>query len=366
MEKIRTNGEERFKKLGIVTIIVVYLLILVGGVVRSTGSGMGCPDWPKCFGSWIPPTDVSELPENYQEIYSQKRAVKNEKFTAYLDFFGFTHLAEEIRQDESILIEAEFNSEKTWTEYFNRLLGATTGMLIIATFIASLVYRKKDKSIPWLAFWSVILVIFQGWIGSIVVSTNLLPWMITVHMLLALLLVAMLIYLVFKAFPARKAAISAHSVKMLRLILFLCLGTLLVQIVVGTQVREAIDDIALAFDFVNRGNWIDELSFSFYFHRSFSLLIVALHIWLAYVLLKSGVQDRLVRNLLNSLLVVMVLAIIFGVIMAYFAIPPFAQPLHLLLSSLMFGIQFLLLLIVGNNRDRKKVDNIGEKELIAV
>lgn len=366
MEDSKIKGEERFKKLGIVTICVVYLLILVGGIVRSTGSGMGCPDWPKCFGSWIPPTHVSELPEDYQEIYSEKRAVKNDKFTAYLDFFGFSQLAEQIRQDDSILIEGEFNSKKTWTEYFNRLLGATTGMLIIATFIASLVYRKKDKSIPWWAFWSVILVIFQGWIGSIVVSTNLLPWMITVHMLLALLLVAMLIYLVFKASHVRKGSISVHSVSLLRLILILCLGTVLVQIVVGTQVREAIDEIALAFDFVNRENWIDELSFSFLFHRSFSILIVALHIWLAYVLFKSGIQDKLIRNLLNALLVVLVLTIVFGVIMAYLAIPPFAQPIHLLLSALMFGIQFLLLLIVGNSRDLKKVDNIGEKELIAV
>jgi cytochrome c oxidase assembly protein subunit 15 len=365
VEEFRTKGEERFKRLGIVTIIVVYLLILVGGIVRSTGSGMGCPDWPKCFGSWVPPTHISELPDNYQEIYSEKRAAKNEKFTAYLDFFGFTRLADEIRHDESILVEGEFNSKKTWTEYFNRLLGATTGMLIIATFIASLVYKKKDKSIPWLAFWSVVLVIFQGWIGSIVVSTNLLPWMITFHMLLALLLVALLIYLVFKASFVKKT-FNPANIGLLRLILILCLGTLLLQTIVGTQVREAIDEIAIAFDFANRDNWIDELSFGFYFHRSFSILIVALHIWLAYALSKSGIQDKLVRNLMNGLIAVLVLVIVFGIIMAYFAIPPFAQPLHLLLSSLMFGIQFLLLLMLNNNRNRKEVKNMGEKEIVAV
>lgn len=365
MEDYRIKGEERFKNLGIITIIVVYLLILVGGIVRSTGSGMGCPDWPKCFGSWIPPTNVSELPENYQEIYSNKRAVKNEKFTAYLDFFGFTRLAEEIKQDDSILVEGEFNSKKTWTEYFNRLLGATTGLLIIATFIASLVYRKKDKSIPWLAFWSVILVVFQGWIGSIVVSTNLLPWMITVHMLLALLLVALLIYLVFKASHVGKVIHSA-DVGLLRFILLLCLGTLLVQTIVGTQVREAIDEIAIEFDFINRESWIDELSFGFYFHRSFSILIVALHIWLGYVLWKSGIKDRQIQNLTKALMVVLGLVIVFGVIMAYFAIPPFAQPLHLLLSSLMFGLQFLLLLILSNKHEGNEVESIGVKEIETV
>src|SRR5690606_31500155 len=190
-----------FRRLTLSTLWAVYVLILVGGIVRATGSGMGCPDWPKCFGNWVPPTSIEELPSNYQEIYSGKRAAKNEKLSEYLDFFGFGETAEKLRKDEAILVEAEFNSTKTWIEYFNRLLGAIIGLLIIATFISSLVYIKKDRSIPLLAFASLILVIFQGWIGSIVVSTNLLPWMITIHMLLAFLLLGLLIYTVYKAYP---------------------------------------------------------------------------------------------------------------------------------------------------------------------
>ncbi|HLU88535.1 MAG TPA: COX15/CtaA family protein, partial [Cyclobacteriaceae bacterium] len=106
--------------------------------MRSTGSGMGCPDWPKCFGSFVPPTDVSQLPENYQDIYLAKRVEKNHRFVEMLDALGFEKKAREIENDKSILIEGEFNPVKTWIEYGNRLLGATIGLLIIGTFIYSL------------------------------------------------------------------------------------------------------------------------------------------------------------------------------------------------------------------------------------
>lgn len=116
-----------YRNLTLVTVIAVYLLILAGGIVRSTGSGMGCPDWPKCFGQWVPPTSADELPEDYQDFYAEYRHQKNIKFAKYLDFFGYSEIGRAILEDESIKEEAAFNASKTWTEYLNRLLGAIVG-----------------------------------------------------------------------------------------------------------------------------------------------------------------------------------------------------------------------------------------------
>ncbi len=320
---------------------------------------MGCPDWPKCFGSWVPPSDVSELPSNYKDVYATKRAAKNEKFAGYLQVLGFRELAEKIRTDESILVEADFNSTKTKIEYFNRLLGAITGIFIIGTFYRSFAYRKSNVKVTVLSFLSLVLVIFQGWIGSVVVSTNLLPWMITVHMLLAFLLLAMLIHVVYIAIPFSERP-PYEKTKWLNLILLLCLVTLLIQVVVGTQVREAIDEIAMAFSFSDRASWIDELGLEFYFHRSFSLLILGLHILLGYLMYKNLLQKDRSKSMYILLIVIacaVVLEIGTGVIMAYFAIPAFMQPLHLALSSVMFGALYLLLLTT--NAKGRKVNPFG-------
>lgn len=343
-----------FRKLSIVTLVAIYLLILVGGIVRSTGSGMGCPDWPKCFGSWVPPTAADQLPSDYKEIYAQKRMKKNERFAGYLQAFGFNRLAEEIVSEPGIAAEAEsadFNAVKTWTEYVNRLIGAMIGLLVIATFVASLIYWKQDKVIVYTSLAAVIAIGFQGWIGSVVVSTNLLPWMITVHMLMALVIVCMLTYLVVRseADENRFGTTNAGS-RTINVTLIILLLLTLIQIVLGTQVRESVNEVAETNQFQNRQLWIDQLGWVFYIHRSFSLIVLAGHAFLAYKLyqIRSGYRNVSAWGMV--LLAIIGLEIVSGVVMAYFSIPKFAQPIHLLLASVAFGVQFLLILNLNRRR----------------
>ena len=333
---------KRFRNIGVLTVLAVYFLILVGGIVRSTGSGMGCPDWPKCFGSWVPPTDVSELPDDYLDIYKEKRVEKNRKLAGYLDKMGFEQASKELFDQPSQYVETEFNVTKTWIEYLNRLVGVVIGVLIFLTVLYAIPFLKRDKTVFYLSLLSFVLVGFQGWLGSIVVSTNLLPVTITLHMALALVLVAMLQYAVIRSQASSIDFRFQFSSKLFTVISLVALATF-VQILIGTQVREEVDMVASEMNGSNRDLWVDQLGMSFYIHRSFSILLLALHLYMAYLIYK--LKDRRLNMMTNWMIVLLGLEITSGVIMAYFAIPAFLQPLHLTIATLLFGVQFLILIV---------------------
>ncbi|MEO1052579.1 MAG: COX15/CtaA family protein [Bacteroidota bacterium] len=342
MSQNQKNRANIFKRLSLITLCAVYVLILVGGIVRATGSGMGCPDWPKCFGQWVPPTDVSQLPADYKDVYAQKRNKKNERFAEYLTSLGFKSTAEDILQDESILIEASFNKFKTWTEYINRLVGALIGLLVFATFVSSTAYLKTSKKVFFLSLFTLFLVGFQGWIGSIVVSTNLLPWMVTIHMLIALAIVALLIYLFYVTSRNIEVKKQLDQHKMAMGILVVSMLVLIIQIALGTQVREAVDSIAASLSYANRESWISSLGLDFLIHRSLSILVLLLHVALTFVLMKAYEPDVFLVRLAKGLVAVILGTIISGVILSYFAVPAFAQPIHLFLGTVSFGLQFMV------------------------
>lgn len=337
-----------FYKLCLSTLIAVYFLILVGGLVRSTGSGMGCPDWPTCFGSWVPPTSVDQLPPDYKDVYSAYRHEKNVKFAKYLTFLGMDDTASHLLNDELIKEEADFNATKTWVEYVNRLVGVTIGLFIIALFWRSIRLRQSNPKIFLLSLLTLVAVIFQGWFGSIVVSTNLTTWTITVHMFIALAIVAILFYLLKLSQP-----VSEHSAIMgpsaLRWTLMGCMVVLLIQIFMGTKVREVIDQIAIAL--IPRNQWIEEAGAVFLVHRSFSWLVLALHLILLYLLRKTSGN----KTLPLALIILILGTLLTGTGMAYFSVPAFLQPLHLVLATITFGLQ--LHMYLNLNTDPKLVFN---------
>ncbi|MFP5080557.1 COX15/CtaA family protein [Pedobacter sp. JCM 36344] len=340
------KSEKRFLRLNLFTIVFTLLLILAGGIVRSTGSGMGCPDWPKCFDQYIPPTSVSQLPTNYKEKYVAERIAKNERFAKTLDRMGKLELADSIRNDQSILVPEIFNVAKTWTEYVNRLMGAVTGVLLVLLAVFAFVYRKSAKRIIVLSIINLVVVGFQAWLGSIVVSTNLVAWIVTVHMLLALVILAILIYTYNYAVElCQKRVVVIAKIWWLKLLVLSSIAASIMQIVLGTEVREAVDAVSKRLAFTQRSNWLEEIGKVFSYHRDMAILVLVLNIWV-YKEVKDKFSGKQALLIGNSIGVVLLIQIVTGIILSYFALPPYAQALHILFSTILFTLQYYLYLLV--------------------
>jgi cytochrome c oxidase assembly protein subunit 15 len=342
-----SKSESRFIRLNFITIVVTLLVILAGGIVRSTGSGMGCPDWPKCFDQYIPPTDVSQLPANYKEKYVTQRLAKNEKFAKYLESLGKVELANKIRHDKSITIPEEFNPAKTWTEYLNRLAGAVLGIFLLLTAGYSFIYGKTAKRILILSILNVFVVGYQGWLGSIVVSTNLTQWVVTVHMLLALVILGISIYTYNYAKQLhRQRSVIMYRIAWLKGFLAFTIVVSIIQIVLGTEVREHIDTIAKSLQFAARNTWIAKVGNAFSYHRDLAILVAICNFIVYKMVIDRFSGKALPLMAANYIIVVLIVQIASGFLLAYLALPPYAQAIHILFSTLLFSLQYYLYLLV--------------------
>ncbi len=338
-------AEKRFIRINKVTIFVLFLVITAGGIVRSTGSGMGCPDWPKCFNRIVPPTDVSQLPEGYEQHYVEGRIKKNERFAKMIEVFGYSHLADQIRHDESILEHEDFNAAKTWTEYINRLTGVLAGFCMLFTAIYSFTYWKKKKAI---AIWSVlnlIVVVIQAWLGSIVVSTNLTPWVITIHMLLALIIVCIAIQTLYWSITLRNSQLLKNKNTGFTWITLISLFILVIQVVFGTEVREVIDHLNQ--QQIQRSNWIESIGTPYHIHRILAYATLALIVFLYYKIRSTDLINTDQFKYAKISLVLVCIQMLTGIILARFNVPAVAQTVHLVVASLLVGTQYYLLLILN-------------------
>jgi cytochrome c oxidase assembly protein subunit 15 len=198
---------------------------------------------------------------------------------------------------------------------------------LIVQFFWSLAYRKTNSKIVWLSLALLLLTGFQGWLGSKVVETNLEVVKVTAHMLVALIIAALSITIVHLS-SFNKSFVDN---KRLKNICMMSIILLVIQIILGTQVREQVDNISAELQFKQRNIWISKLNYIFYIHRTFSIVVAVVCLYLFF-------QYRKYLTLQNStrLMLFCVLGnIILGIIMAYFNMPAFAQPLHLLLSAIL-------------------------------
>jgi heme a synthase len=345
------SSERRFLAVNQLSIISLFVLILAGGIVRSTGSGMGCPDWPKCFDRIIPPTSEKQLSPGYQEKFVKGRVKKNERFAKTLDVLGFGEMATQIREDKSILEPETFNAAKTWTEYINRLIGAITGLLLLACAAFSVTYLKSRKRIVALSFANLLLVIFQAWLGSIVVSTNLLAWVVTVHMLVALAILAISIYTFFQARILRERSLLANQhAGAIRILTIIAIGLTVLQVILGTDVREQIDAIAATMNGFDRAEWVGKVGYAYSLHRDLAIVVFLFNLVLLALIRRKYMGSTYHFRYMTYILLLIAVQIVTGITLSRLALPPVAQAAHILLATLVFGAQYYLLLLLKQNR----------------
>lgn len=315
-----------FQKIATAALVSVIFLIFVGAIVRVSGAGMGCPDWPKCWGRYIPPTRVEQVD------------------LSKLDFARFERAAARHGRDPATVtpehILENFNPVHTWTEFVNRLSSLPVGFFSMAALVLALLRERGRPSVPIAAFASVVLVGLNAWMGAEVVSSDLKPGVLTVHMALAMLTVLPMTYVAWRGCERPWGIAGGPKVAgQMRLWVGGLLLLTFFEGVLGTRIRELNTVMAKSHEGLGRSEWIAVLeeSWSYLIHRSFSWLILVAAVAAWWRARQVGPPGRTATGVVAVVVAQMVL----GLVMARVEIHPVVQVLHLGLSGILLSLGML-------------------------
>lgn len=305
-----------FRRFAFLTTLATYFLIFMGGLVRVSGAGMGCPDWPKCFGRWIPPLSLSQLPPDVNPH--------------------------------------TFNLTLAWIEYANRLCGMMVGILIVLTAVLALVHYRKVGRILYPTLLAAVLVAFEGWQGSVVVSSGLEPFVVTIHMALSLVIVSLLMYVMQESYHLEYAGGGEESVyprKVRVWVGLLWLGGILV-IVLGSQVREAMARIAETYPLYTSAQWLGMVGLLSDFHLILGVLLALFTLFVGFSLLRlSQRPSLLVKQSVWGLLILIVTQLVLGLIFVVRGTSPILELFHLWIAAIFIGLALVLFSAVKRGRE---------------
>jgi cytochrome c oxidase assembly protein subunit 15 len=308
----------KFLRLVLLATVAIYILMFTGGLVRVSGAGLGCPDWPTCFGRWLPPTDVSQLPPDIDP--------------------------------------SRFNFTLAWIEYGNRMLGAIVGLLILVTALFSIRAHRDSPAIRWTCIGALILVAYVGWQGGKVVESHLQPTMVSVHMIMGMITASLL---VFAASRALLAGFNiTHVTGELRkqrwwiwLLIILALG----QVTLGTQMRELLKAASENFPMTAPSDWFEKVGPLTHSHLGMGLVILVGTIQVIMrVMKKAGPNAKLVSTAGGTAIVLLITQVMIGLGFLFSGLPPVVQVFHMWVASLFVGS--LTVLLAVTTMPEKRVD----------
>lgn len=302
---------------------------------------MGCPDWPKCFGLLAPPTCECQLPPNYQDIFLNKRIAKVNKFAALLDKTGFHKQAQLLRADKRILQPELFNVNKAWIEYINRLFGVLSGLFSLA-FVTIGFFTPQSRKVRLAAGFGLLMLVLNAWLGSVVVATNLLPGIVSVHFMLSFLCIFGFMLAIHGSTPFQYHFSGTKHVK----VWWLLFGLLMAEVFMGALARENVESLLEANKLVASNGQLAYKSMNplFGFHRFLPAVIFIIAAAFAWINRSKATGES------RAFLVVAcmgLLQISLGALNIVFVLPPASQVLHIVLGSILPVLCFYFLIAKG-------------------
>ena len=295
-----------YRKAGLWAVVSTYFLIFIGGLVRVSGAGLGCPDWPKCFGRWFPPFNASQLPPEFDA--------------------------------------ASFNFTLAWIEYINRLVGVFVGFAILLVAILAIIYFRKNASVLIPSLLAALLVAYQGWQGSQVVASELDPIIVSLHMILAFVIISLLVFASLEAHfissGNRKMGVFPASIPRLLLAGWI-FG--IVVVLLGTQVRQQAEIAMHQYPLLFKTELIAKLGITDDLHMTVAIFTAIIAISSAWLILsKAKDVALLIKQAAWALICIVVLQISFGYSLTMLGLSEIVQLLHLWMASLLMGILLML------------------------
>ncbi|TMP25262.1 cytochrome B [Pseudoalteromonas rubra] len=185
-----------FKKLVLMSALLAALVVSLGAYTRLSNAGLGCPDWPGCYGFLTVPNEAHELKSAQQK------------------FPG-----------------SEVHQKKAWIEMVHRYFAGGLGLVVAAIFILALRHPSYSKGIKGLSTLLVVLIVFQALLGMWTVTMNLQPLIVMGHLLGGFTILSLLTLLWLKA--SKPPAVTITHLSGLRVIALSVLMVLIIQIALG-------------------------------------------------------------------------------------------------------------------------------------
>ena len=305
-----------FIRLSFLSTIWTYVVIFLGGLVRVSGAGLGCPDWPQCFGGWIPPTSIDQLP---------------------LD-----------------MDPALFNFTLAWIEYINRVAGMLLGLLIAATAIYAIVKYRKVPKIVVPSILAAVFVAFQGWQGGQVVASELQPFLVSIHLGVALIIVSLMVFASISAFRFEnrneKPSDEASAIKWPVLGLWIAA---MVQVVFGAKIRGGLELLTEKFPLEKPLELLSRIGFINDLHYLVGVILLVAAIFLGPKLLRvNSTKSPIIKQSAHGIIHIVLLQTILGAVLVIFGIPQIMQLFHLWFGALFIGVNTMLFASLLPNKEK--------------